>query len=305
MPPGQGSIPPADGAKTPKPRMSIGFKNKTWSTLKSRATGVASILALFIFLIGAGGIGGYYYNQSKKPATKPKSTTVETLSQYELNKLSSTSNNLGASGQVLSIGADALFRGQANVVGNFTVGGQLNSNGTATLSNVNITGNTVANNLTVNGTLALQNAVNFEGLANFTKGINVTGSASVNSLNASSIAVHNISISGPLTVGHLVTQGPAPTIVANSVGAGGTVSISGNDTAGQINVNTGTGPGTTLATITFRATYGAGVHVQLSPITAAAASAQAYVTRNNGGFQIHANSPSAGSVLSYDYLVTQ
>jgi hypothetical protein len=83
------------------------------------------------------------------------------------------------------------------------------------------------------------------------------------------------------------------------------VSISGNDTAGTINLNTGTNPGNTLATITFRAAYSSSVHVSLTPLTDAAATSGYYVTRTSGGFQVHAHSAAASATLSFDYLVVQ
>lgn len=294
MPPVLGSKSPASGSKPPVPK-----PKSTWNTLRTKANTAASIIALFVFLIGAGAVTGYYYSQSKKPAPKAASPTVQTLSQDDISKLSNISSNLGSGGQTLNIGADALFRGNANVIGNLTVGGHLTANGPVTLNQLAIA------DLSVSGTTTLQGALTVNALANFGKGISVTGVSSLDSVNANSISVHNISISGPLTIGHLITQGATPLIAANQDGAGGTVSISGNDTSGQVNINTGTAPGTTLATVTFRATFGTSVHVILSPITGPAAAAQAYVTRNNGGFQVHANAAPAGLVLSYDYLVTQ
>ena len=126
--------------------------------------------------------------------------------------------------------------------------------------------------------------------------------------NASAISVHNLSISGPLLISHIISQGPNPGIVpGTAVGSGGTVSISGNDTAGTVNLNIGNSPPAgVLGTITFRAAYTGTVHVLLSPLSGAAASTPAYVTRTGGGFQIHTDSPPPGGVgLSYDYFVTQ
>lgn len=281
-----------------------------WGRIKGQANVVASIAALFLFLTSVGGVAGYFYSQSRKnPA--PQSPTVQNLTAEDLAKLSEIGANLGTAGQVLNIAADALFRGKADIGGDLSIGGRLNANGPVTLSQLNITGTTAAtglnvgSNLIVSGTTTMQRSLTVQDLVTINGGLNVSGAASFQSLNATTIAVTNISISGPLTVAHLRTQGPAPTLVAGSVGSGGTVSISGNDTAGTININTGGSPGTTLATLTFRAAYTSTVHVQLTPLTAAAASADAYVTRNGGGFQIHVVSPPAGSTLSYDYLVVQ
>jgi hypothetical protein len=302
MPPTAPPTPPPGESKLPK--------SNAWDRLRGRANTVASISALFLFLLAAGGFIGYFYSQARK--TPPaKSPTIETLSPDDLKKLTEIGANLGTAGQVLNIGAAALFRGKVDVGGDLSIGGRLNANGPVTLSQLNITGTTAAtglnvgSNLSVSGTTTLQKAVTVGDLLTVNGGLNVAGAASVGSLNANTIAVRNISISGPLTIGHLATQGPAPIIVAGSVGGGGTVSISGNDTAGTININTGSGPGNVLATITFRAAYSSTVHVLLSPLTSGAADAGAFVTRNGGGFQIHANTPPAGATLSFDYLVTQ
>jgi hypothetical protein len=300
------STPPPGVSKQPEPEQP---KNNAWDRLKSRANTIASITALFLFLVVLGAFVGYFYSQSKKP--QAKTPTIETLSPEDLKKLTEIGANLGTANQTLNIGANALFRGKVDVGGDLSIGGKLNANGPVTLSQLNITGTTAAtglnvgSNLSVSGTTTLQKAVTVGDLLTVNGGLNVSGAASVGSLNANTIAVRNISISGPLTIGHLATQGPAPTIVAGGVGAGGTVSISGNDTAGTININTGTGPAGALATITFRAGYSSTVHVLLSPLTSGAAASEAFVTRNGGGFQIHANTPPAGQTLSFDYLVTQ
>jgi hypothetical protein len=264
-----------------------------------------------VFLLMAGAAGGYFWAKAHTPPPKAKEPTISTLSQDEINKLNEAGANLGTTGQTLNIGANALFRGKVDVGGELSIGGPLNANGPVTLSSLNITGTTAAtglnvgSNLNVAGTTTLQKSLTVTGLGTFNGGLNAGGIASFNAVNAATLAVHTISISGPLTIGHFVTQGPAPTVAANSVGAGGTVSISGNDTAGTININTGSGPGGTLATVTFRALYGTTVHVLLTPLTDGAAAASAFVTRNNAGFQVHAGTPPAGSTLSFDYLVTQ
>jgi hypothetical protein len=287
-------------------------RNATWTAIMGHANVVGSVAALFLFLMAVGAIGGYYWSKSS-PTVVPK-TTISTLSPSDLAKLNEIGSNLGSSGQTLNIGADALFRGKANIGGDLTVGGRFNANGPVTLSQLNISGTTavsglnVGSNMQVTGTTTLQQGLTVNGLGTFNNGINVSGSSSMNTLNANTLAVRTISISGPLMIGHLTTQGPVPTFVTGTaVGAGGTASISGNDTAGTLNFNTGnTPPAGVLGTITFRAGFTSTVHVLLSPLTSAAASTQTYVTRTSGGFQVHtANTPPAGSVLSFDYFVTQ
>ncbi|HEY2003902.1 MAG TPA: hypothetical protein VGH44_02195 [Candidatus Saccharimonadia bacterium] len=301
MPPSQ-----APDNQSPKPR-----KNKSWDTLKTRANAGASIAALFIFLAGCGAAIGYYYAQSKKSPAQPQST-IQTLSSQDIERLNEIGANLGSAGQKLNVGADALFRGKADVTGDLTVGGRLNANGPVTLSQLNITGNTAASGLNVGSNLNVTGNTTFGGtltvnkLTTVNSNLNVSGNASVGALSATSIAVRSITISGPLTISHLVSQGTVPSAAALSVGGGGTVSISGNDTTGQVDVNTGSGPGSALAQVTFRAAYSGTVHVQLTPLTADAATSGYYVIPNGGsGFQVHAVNPPPGKTLQFDYLVMQ
>jgi hypothetical protein len=310
MPPGNPN-PPLSQPPEPQPKKAV----YSWNRLNSRARTAGAVTGLFVFILLAGALGGYYYSQLRKPANSSNSApTISTLSPADIAKLTEIGNNLGTSGQTLNIGANSLFRNKVDVTGDLSIGGHLNANGPVTLSQLNITGTTAAvglnvgSNLSVTGTTTLQQTLSVGQLATFASGINVGGSASFNAINTSSLAVRTISISGALTISHLSTQGPAPTFSAGTaVGGGGTGSISGNDTAGTLNINTGsTPPAGVLGTITFRAAYTSTVHVLLSPLTGAAASSPAYVTRTGGGFQIHTDSPPpGGSVLSFDYFVTQ
>jgi hypothetical protein len=293
----------------PKPQSS------RWDNLTKRANSAGSIVVLILLLLGGGGIVGYVIANNHKAPAPVKTPAIETLSQSDLNKLGSVGSNLGTTNQVLDVGADALFRGKADVVGDLSVGGALNANGTVTLSQLNISGATAASNinvgdnLNVSGTTTLQKTLTANGTVNINSNLSVSGAASFGSLSASSLTVKSISIVGPLTIEHLSTSGPTPFYASGSVGAGGTVNISGNDTAGKLNINTGTGPAanTILANITFRAAYSGDVHVLLSPLTSAAAAAQVYVTHNNAGFQVYALNTTglSGKVMSFDYFVTQ
>lgn len=301
---------PASSTKPPK-KQGQGF---AWDKLQNRANTIGSIVALFVFILVVGSVGGYYFAQSRKTTPTETKTTVTSLTPEEISKLTEIGSNLGTAGQTLNIGANGLFRGKVDVSGNLTVGGTLSANGPVTLSQLNITGTTAAtglnvgSNLIVSGNAILQKGLSVQELASFNGGINVGGSASFNALNASSIAVSTISIAGPLTIGHLRTQGATPNFsTGTAVGGGGTASISGNDTAGTLNFNTGTTPPAgVLGTITFRAGYSSTVHVLLSPITGSAASTPVYVTRTGTGFQVRTDTPPpAGAILSFDYFVTQ
>jgi hypothetical protein len=313
MPPSTPGIPNIPSTPhTPSSRNDIP-KGSKWDGLKTRANVIGSIITLFIFLIGLGILAGYYYSQSKKVKPTAKAPNIQTLTPSEINQLGSIGSNLGTTNQVLNIGADALFRGKANVVGDLTVGGHINANGPATLSQLDITGTTTAaglsvgSNLGVTGTTTLQKALTVNALTTINSGLTVSGQISAGSISAGSISVSSISITGPLSVGHLVTSGPTPFFASGADGSGGTVSISGNDTSGTININTGTGPiaNAVLMSVTFRGSYGTTPHVQLTARTTGAAQAEAYVIPTSTGFRVLANTPLSGLPLSFDYLVTQ
>lgn len=313
MPPGASPTPTSPPPPPLPPKPGKPQHSRDWSRVRNRARVFASVSGLFIFLIAIGSVGGYFYSASKKnsPATKP---TVTSLSPEELAKLTEVGTNLGSSGQTLNIGANALFRGQVDITGALTVGGAFSANGPVTLSQLNITGTTalaglnVNSNLTVGGATNLQQTLNVAGLATFSSGINAGGSSSVNALNAASISVQTINISGPLSIRHLATQGPAPIFVTGTaVGAGGTGNLSGNDTAGTVNFSTGSGPAAgVLGTVTFRSAFTSTPHVLISPLTGAAGASNVYVTRTSGGFQLRTDTPlPAGAVVNFDYFVTQ
>lgn len=310
MPPSMSELPRPTNTPPPPPTPPPG--RSKWSSLKYRANTIGGVAAIFIFIAVAGAVFGYYLSQSKKSPPAPKSQSTETLSPQEIQQLGSIGTNLGTTNQVLNIGADTLFRGNANVVGGLTVGGHLDANGPVTLSQLLITGTTAAtglsvgSNLDVTGITTLQKALTVNALTTVNGGLTVSGQLSAGSITASSIAVNTIAITGPLTIGHLKTNGPTPFFANGATGTGGTVNISGNDTAGTITLNTGAGASNSdaLMTITFRAAYATTPHILLSPRSSEAAASQAYVEPTPAGFTVHANSPTGGG-MSFDYFVTQ
>ncbi|HEX3082169.1 MAG TPA: hypothetical protein VHQ86_02860 [Candidatus Saccharimonadia bacterium] len=314
-PPAPNPTPPPP--KPPKPSLFkelLSFKGGNgWTQIKTRATTIGAITGLFAFLVSIGLIAGYYYSQSQKKPPATSSNNVTTLTPDEINRLGQVGTSLGGNGQTLNIGADTIIRGKTDISGDLSVGGHFSANGPVTLSELNISGSTavtglnVGSNLNVSGTALFQKGLTVTGLATVSGNLSVSGTASITSINATSLSVRDLTITGPLLISHITTQGPPPTLTAGTaVGGGGTVSISGNDTAGTVNFNIGSSPPAgVLGTITFRAAYGTTVHVQLTPLSGAAASTPAYVTRSAAGFTVHTDSPPAAGTLSFDYLVTQ
>jgi hypothetical protein len=140
--------------------------------------------------------------------------------------------------------------------------------------------------------------------------------ASFGNLNASG----NVTIGGNLKVtgtatfgtiyvnGKIITGGEAPTVTAqDAAGTGATVTVSGNDIAGRIEVTTGDTPAADiLAKLQFHATYGTGTpQVVLTAVGKGSAQAQPYVDDITGAsFTVGAGSaPQANTKYTFTYHV--
>ncbi len=113
-------------------------------------------------------------------------------------------------------------------------------------------------------------------------------------------------VSSPtLTIGgHIITRGAVPSVSGgDGLGSNGTVSLSGNDTAGTVAVNVGAGAGAgTLATIKFASNYGNTPKVVINPV---GGFIPFYVNRSASGFSIHAASGVPPGGYAFDYIVMQ
>lgn len=303
-------VPSAAGSGAPKPR-------QQWSAVAKGASTRAKIITFLVALVIAGAGIGYLAGHLIKPASKTNQnatpTTVQNLSPDEISKLGQIGTTLGSQGQVLTVGADSIFKGRVDVGGDLNLNGHFNANGPVSLQNINSNGTsnfgvvTIGQGLQVGGAATMQGGLNASNFLNVNGSLNVNGNSSLGAVTASSLTVRNLTVLGPLAIAHLVSSGPAPSIAGGALGSGGTANISGNDTSGLINLNTGGGPGTgLLATITFRAGYGGRPHVILMPSSSAAATTFVHVAPSPGGFSIVADGAvPAGSTLSFDYIVVQ
>jgi len=263
-------------------------------------------LVLFVFVMVLA-IGGLIVLTLKSKEDARKNLTSQGLTQDALKQLASTDVTVGTPKQILTIQANAVFagavliRGDLEVAGALRLGGKLSLSdlavsGTSTLSDVNANNITIGNNLNVQGTLTLKSGISVAGQSNFNGGI-VT----------SSITAGVLQLNGNLKLTHHITAGGTlPSIVKGSaVGSGGTVSLSGSDTAGSVTINTGSSPPAgCFATITFSETFDNVPHVVIAPVGTAAASLNYYITRSTTNFIICTTSAaSSGQSFGFDYIV--
>jgi hypothetical protein len=251
-----------------------------------------------------------------------------TISQAALSKLGVDRGNVGNSGVTLTVNPNAKFNGQVQIGGDLSVAGKLTLNGgfsaasgsfaklqagELSIQQLDVNGDGTFNNLalrkdlTVAGITRLQGPAVFSQLLTVNNSVNIAGNLavggtlSVMSFHSSSLVSDN----GITTGGHIITQGMAPSVSAGgAVGSSGTVSISGNDIAGTVAVNTGVGAvGGVLANVTFHSAYSNMPHVVVTPIGAPVGTF--YVSRSHSGFSILVTSGLPPGGYAFDYIVQQ
>lgn len=283
---------------------------KKISPIKKFFRKVNVYLLIFVLLvIVAGAVAAVNYLNSQKATPEPNIASQE-LTTDALKQLANTDATVGNTSQTLTIQGNAiiagqtLMRGNLNVAGNFQTGGSIQApnltiSGTSNLGTAQINSLQVATNTAVQGSTTLRD-------------LNVSGTSSFSgAMTASQITVTKLVLSGNAVLqipNHISFTGPSPSrsITPSVLGSGGSVSISGSDTTGTININTGGSPTPgCFAQITFNQAFTSQPHVIVSPVGAAAGQTQYYVTRTNAGFAIcTANAAPANQVFAFDYFVT-
>ena len=181
-----------------------------------------------------------------------------------------------------------------------------------TQSNIN-SNNTTLNALTVNNSLSAA-SINVGGLASITT-LEVSGNASI---------AGNLSVGGSLTVegvitanAHLVTGNNSGTTTAVAQKAAGTsaiCSVSGNDTAGQITLTTGTSAWNSgeQCSVEFSSSYANAPHPVITPANTTSSGAyssgnvQPYVSANTTTMSINfTNADTAQHTFTWDYFNAQ
>ena len=267
-------------------------------------------LLLFIFIVViAGAIAIVSYLNSQKTPAEPNIAS-QTLTPEALKQLANTDASVGSSAQTLTIQGNAIIAGQTLARGNLNVAGNIQAGGsisapTLTISGTSNLGTAQINSLQVAGTVAIQGATTIAAL-------NVAGVSSFGgAMTASQITVTNLILSGNASLSvpnHISFPGanPGRTVDNGVLGQGGTSSVSGSDTSGTVNINSGNNPSPgCFARINFNQRYTNQPHVMVSPVGAGAGATQFYVTRDTSGFSIcTVNAAPANQAFAYDYFVT-
>jgi hypothetical protein len=267
----------------PKKRQPHGYRPS------HKATFIGIIVVVAILAVNAVVIGFVLKKQSTGGDLSSKGQV--SISSDQLSKLGIDRNKVGNSGVKLIVAPDAQFQGKLSVAGDAALSGQLILNGKLTVANASISqlqaGNTSLSQLAVNGSTTLSDL-------NLRQNLLVTGTTQLQgpvtlhqllTINGSENVTSNLSIGGTLTVGtfsarsltststltiggHVITNGLSPGVGPGSaLGSNGTVSISGNDSAGVIAINIGTSAvGGSLASVAFRTQFSSVPRVVITPV---------------------------------------
>lgn len=274
--------------------------------------------AVLIFLLNS--------ETAKNKAINDKGVSI---SPAVLSKLGVNSAQIGNSNEQLTVGPNALFNSGLTVAGNVKIGGQLHINSAfsasaanlnqlqasnSILKNLNVNGNTTESNLSLRGNLAVQGTATFQNTMTVGQILSVDNSAAIahnlsvgGELTANTIATSNLILSGSFVFGsHIQTSGQSPSVGpgGGALGSNGTVSISGDDAAGTIAINIGTGatPGI-LARVAFHATYSSMPRIIITPV---GIGANFYlIGTSTNGFSVAVTSGLPAGNYDINYIVEQ
>lgn len=265
-------------------------------------------LLLFVFiLVLAGGILAVAYFQSKKATT---ATTIKTqdLTQATLDQIAGSDATIGNSQQVLNVQSSAVFAGKVLIKGGLEVAGNLQIGGTFAVNEITVSGTSQFGQVQISKNLAVTGDTGIQGALTIAKSLQVNGGATFGGpISAPQITTSNLQLNSDLVITkHIVSGGPTPSRSPGSaLGSGGSVSVSGSDTAGTVAINTGGGTSSgCFVTINFTSRYNSTPRVLLTPVGSAGGSVAYYTNRSTSNFSICTSSPApAGSSFSFDYFV--
>lgn len=269
-------------------------------------------------LIIIGGAIAYYVWISDRNTVDIDGSDVESssISQEDFAELAAEQAEIDSTNKTLNVTANSVFNGTMLVRSSLDVQGQLRVGGELNLNDLSVAGQGTVNNLDVANDLNVQGDAEFDGATTMQNDLTVAGGLVVaggatfsGNLAASSIEAGSLSFNGNLNMnGHIITSGPQTSASGGGAnGSGGTVSVNGNDIAGTINVNTGTGTSSgNMVTVQFGNAYSQTPRINITPVGAGASGVNWYITRNVNGFSIRTtNSPPASSNFSFDYFVVE
>ncbi|MGI0133760.1 MAG: hypothetical protein ACREBW_02220 [Candidatus Micrarchaeaceae archaeon] len=278
-------------------------------SLLRRFVGGLNIYLLFfiVLLVIAGATGVVFYLKAKNGTSSPTSLGSQSLPQSTLDQLANSDVTVGEPKHTLSVQSDTVFGGSVVVRSNLQVAGALQVGSNLAINGIRVTGNSTFDDVQITKSLALTGNGSVQGQLNVQQNLNVNGGGTfLGALSAPSLAVGSIQLNGDLIITHHLSAGGSTPGRTNgtALGSGGTVSVSGSDSAGSVTINTGGGPGPgCFITISFSTKFNSTPHIVTTPVGLAAAGIQYYINRSTTSFSIcSASTPPSSSTFGFDYI---
>lgn len=247
-----------------------------------KATFVGSAVVIAILAANAAVLGIVLKGRTQEENLANKGQV--TISSSVLSQLGVNRSSIGDAGVTLTVSPDSRFQGTVSVAGTTTISGQLTLNnklvgtngsftqlqaGSTALSQLSVNGNTTLSDLNLRKDLVVAGLAQLQSIA--TKGdASIGGNLVVSgALSVSTFSARSLTSTSTLTIGgHIITNGGTPGLGRGSaLGSNGTVSISGNDSAGTIAINVGAGAsGGLLTSLAFHTEYTATPEVVITPV---------------------------------------
>lgn len=283
-------------------------KKKKKPIIKGIAGKLNVYLLGFILVILLAGIVTFISYQRSRDAAKKENESVSTtpLSDEDLEKLRQTDVKVGDPKQILSVESNAIFAGKVLIRDSLEVAGQIKVGGPLNLPGISVSGSSIfdqvqVNNLQISGSATVQGQLNVQANAAISGDLTVGGTLSSARLN-----IEVLQLNQDIQLGrHIDAGGGTPGKTdGTALGAGGTASVSGTDTAGTVNINTGGGTvAGCFVTISFTQSFSA-PHVVITPVGSAAGGINYYINRGTGSFSIcTTNAAPVGQSFAFDYVV--
>lgn len=282
-------------------------KESAGKRIRGLITHVNIYLLLFILIVVLSAGVVFVGIQRNKKELAPTTINTQPLSNETLDKLKDSDAKVGDPKQTLSVESNAIFSGKVLIRDSLDVAGAIKVGGSLSLPGISVSGTSnfdqiQANNLAIAGNTTIQGQLTVQKTITSSSGATFGGPIS-----APQITVQSFQVSGDLQIArHIDAGGGTPgKSDGSALGAGGTSSLSGTDTAGTLTINTGGSPAAgCFATVNFAVRFNGTPHVVITPVGSVGAGLNYYVTRNSSGFSVCTTNPApAGQNFSFDYIV--
>ena len=268
-------------------------------------------LLLFITIIIAALIILFVVFQSSQEQDLGDLSTQE-LTQENIDDLLGSDARVGDPQQILTVESDSVFSGRVLIRDGLDVAGPIRVGGSLSLPGITVSGSSAFDDVTINQ-LSIAGDATVQGQLSVQEGLTVSGPVTFSgTFSAAAFAIESLEVNQDLILRrHIDAGGPTPGVSSGgAVGSGGTVTISGTDTAGTVTVNVGAGAAAgVLATVNFANSFTGTPHVVITPV---AAQGSAIITgtqkfylssRSTTSFSIAVSGGLPSGSVSFDYIV--